>query len=193
MNAFKPLDLNNSILNDSAISTGFPREFLLEIQEISGRNVAQKYVDYLISEFEKRKVRYEFEMIPNDEEIELNKYIGGSDLTFPYNYFDSFATNVKKILNDKQKTEGNKNYILNLFESKTKEKPELIDIDIEDDIISNYVDDIVSNDVDINNKKKSSLVLPKHYSGLIKIHLIIYDDSRESTVGRIYDLNNWIK
>ena len=120
MNAFKPLDLNNSILNDSAISTGFPREFLLEIQEISGRNVAQKYVDYLISEFEKRKVRYEFEMIPNDEEIELNKYIGGSDLTFPYNYFDSFATNVKKILNDKQKTEGNKNYILNLFESKTK-------------------------------------------------------------------------
>ena len=182
MNAFTPLDLN-----DSTVNTDVHLEFLLEIQEIQGRNVAQKYVDYLIDELEKRKVKYEFEIVPNDEEVELNKYIGGSDLTFPYNYFDSFASNIKKILNDKQNTEENKNYILNLFSNKTKEDIE------EDDIINNTTDiedKAQEESIIVKDKKKSALVLPKHYTGLIKIHLLIYDNSRESTVGRIYDLNN---
>ena len=190
MNAFTPLDLN-----DSTINAGVPREFLLEIQEISGRNVAQKYVDYLIGEFEKRKVRYEFEIVPNDEEIELNKYIGGSDLTFPYNYFHSFANKIKKILNDKQMSDENKNYILNLFENKTKENAELIDTE-DDDIISDIIEEkehIEELSSEESLKKKSPLVLPKHYTGLIKIHLIIYVDSSESnSVGRINDLNNWL-
>lgn len=190
MNAFTPLDLN-----DSTINAGVPREFLLEIQEISGRNVAQKYVDYLIGEFEKRKVRYEFEIVPNDEEIELNKYIGGSDLTFPYNYFHSFANKIKKILNDKQLSDENKNYISNLFENKTKENAELIDTE-DDDIISDIIEEkehIEELSSEESLKKKSPLVLPKHYTGLIKIHLIIYVDSSESnSVGRINDLNNWL-
>ena len=182
MNAFTPLDLN-----DSTVNTDVHLEFLLEIQEIQGRNVAQKYVDYLIDELEKRKVKYEFEIVPNDEEVELNKYIGGSDLTFPYNYFHSFANKIKKILNDKQKTEENKNYILNLFETKSKENIEA------DDVISDIIDNEdkeQEESINDNDKKKSALVLPKHYTGLIKIHLLIYDNSRESTVGRIYDLNN---
>ena len=190
MNAFTPLDLN-----DSTINTDVPLEFLLEIQEISGRNVAQKYVDYLIGEFEKRKVRYEFEIVPNDEEIELNKYIGGSDLTFPYNYFHSFANKIKKILNDKQMSDENKNYISNLFENKTKENAELIDTE-DDDIISDIIEEkehIEELSSEESLKKKSPLVLPKHYTGLIKIHLIIYVDSSESnSVGRINDLNNWL-
>lgn len=194
MNAFTPLDLNDlNDLNEPTINTDVPLEFLLEIQEISGRNVAQKYVDYLIGEFEKRKVRYEFEIVPNDEEIELNKYIGGSDLTFPYNYFHSFANKIKKILNDKQMSDENKNYISNLFENKTKENAE--DDDIISDIIDKkeHIEELSSEDIDESLKKKSSLVLPKHYTGLIKIHLIIYVDSSESnSVGRINDLNNWL-
>ena len=184
MNAFTPLDLN-----DSTINTDVPLEFLLEIQEIQGKNVVQKYVDYLIDELEKRKVKYEFKIVPNDQEVELNKYIGGSDLTFPYNYFDSFASNIKKILNDKQNTEENKNYILNLFSNKTKEDIE------EDDVINNTTDiedKAQEESIIVKDKKKSALVLPKHYTGLIKIHLLIYDNSREPTVGRIYDLNNWL-
>ena len=181
MNAFTPLDLN-----DSTINTDVPLEFLLEIQEIQGRNVAQKYVDYLIDELEKRKVKYEFEIVPNDEEVEINKYIGGSDLTFPYNYFDSFASNIKKVLNDTKKTEENKNYILNLFETKSKENVD--------------ADDITSAEIDIDDKteskKKSALVLPKHYTGLIKIHLLIYDNLNKELselVLRIDDLKNWLE
>jgi len=180
MNNFEPLDIENNNIGELDDNVA-PLEFLLEIQEISGRNVAQKYVDYLIDEFEKRRVKYEFELVPNDDEVELNKYIGGGDLTFPYNYFHSFANKIKKILNNKQTTEESKNYILNLFENKTKE------IDEEDD------EEHIISSVTVNeDKKKSSLVLPKHYTGLIKIHLLIYDNSRESSVGRIYDLNNWI-
>ena len=79
-----------------------PLEYLLEIQEISGKNIAQNYVDELISKFEKLNIKYEFELAPNEEDINLNKIVGGSDLTFPYNYFESFANNIKKLVNKTQ-------------------------------------------------------------------------------------------
>jgi len=178
-------DIDNTV--DSGDYDIVPSEFLLEIQEISGKNVAQNYIDELIKKFEKLNIKYEFELVPNNEEIELNKYIGGSDLTFPYNYFDSFASNVKKVLNNPN-TNENKNYILNLFQKKSKENTELPSVENE------YVDENIDTNIDTNDKKKSTLVLPKHYTGLIKVYLLIYDKSMKSRmVGRIYDLNNWIK
>ena len=162
-----------------------PLEYLLEIQEISGKNIAQNYVDELISKFEKLNIKYEFELAPNEEDINLNKIVGGSDLTFPYNYFESFANNIKKLVNKTQNKEENKNYILNLFESKSK-KEEDVGIENNNSESIDYIEE---------DKKKSALVLPKHYTGLIKIHLTIYDVSNKSNkfVGRIYDLSKWLR
>jgi hypothetical protein len=175
---------DDDIVDDDIV----PLEFLLEIQEISGKNIAQNYVDDLSSKFEKLKLRYDFEVVPNDDdEIKLNKYIGGSDLTFPYNYFDSFASSIKRVLNkNSQSLYKNKNYILNLFEKKSKEKSELA---VEEE------KPIETVTIDNNDKKKSTLVLPKQYTGLIKIYLTIYDKSNMSSksVGRIYDLNKWLE
>jgi hypothetical protein len=177
-------------VDDNADDNIVPLEFLLEIQEISGKNIAQNYVDDLSSKFEKLKLSYEFELVPNDEEVELNKYIGGSDLTFPYNYFDSFASSIKKVLNNNRSVDKNKNYILNLFEKTPKEKSELaVEVVEEEEKL------IESVTIDNNDKKKSTLVLPKQYTGLIKIYLTIYDKSNMSSksVGRIYDLNKWLE
>jgi len=177
-------------VDDNADDNIVPLEFLLEIQEISGKNIAQNYVDDLSSKFEKLKLSYEFELVPNDEEVELNKYIGGSDLTFPYNYFDSFASSIKKVLNNNRSVDKNKNYILNLFEKTPKEKSEIA-VEVEE-VEEKLIESVT---VDNNDKKKSTLVLPKQYTGLIKIYLTIYDKSNMSSksVGRIYDLNKWLE
>jgi hypothetical protein len=184
--AVAALIVDDDIVDDDIV----PLEFLLEIQEISGKNIAQNYVDDLSSKFEKLKLRYDFEVVPNDEEVELNKYIGGSDLTFPYNYFDSFASSIKRVLNkNSQSLYKNKNYILNLFEKKSKEKSELaVEVVEEEKPIETVT-------IDNNDKKKSTIVLPKQYTGLIKIYLTIYDKSNMSSksVGRIYDLNKWLE
>jgi len=182
--AVAALVVDNDIVDDDIV----PLEFLLEIQEISGKNIAQNYVDDLSLKFEKLKLRYDFEVVPNDDdEIKLNKYIGGSDLTFPYNYFDSFANSIKRVFNkNSQSLYKNKNYILNLFEKNSKEKSELA---VEEE------KPIETVTIDNNDKKKSTLVLPKQYTGLIKIYLTIYDKSNMSSksVGRIYDLNKWLE
>ena len=183
--------LDDDNVDDNVDDNIVPLEFLLEIQEISGKNIAQNYVDDLSSKFEKLKLRYEFELVPNDEEVELNKYIGGSDLTFPYNYFDSFASSIKRVLNkNSQSLYKNKNYILNLFEKKSKEKSELAV-----EVVEEEEKPIETITIDNNDKKKSTLVLPKQYTGLIKIYLTIYDKSNMSSksVGRIYDLNKWLE
>ena len=49
---------DDDIVDDDIV----PLEFLLEIQEISGKNIAQNYVDDLSSKFEKLKLRYDFEV-----------------------------------------------------------------------------------------------------------------------------------
>lgn len=182
--------LDDDNVDDNVDDNIVPLEFLLEIQEISGKNIAQNYVDDLSSKFEKLKLSYEFELVPNDEEVELNKYIGGSDLTFPYNYFDSFASSIKKVLNNNRSVDKNKNYILNLFEKTPKEKSELAVEVVEEE--EKLIESVTT---DYNDKKKSTLVLPKQYTGLIKIYLTIYDKSNMSSksVGRIYDLNKWLE
>ena len=145
--------LDDDNVDDNVDDNIVPLEFLLEIQEISGKNIAQNYVDDLSSKFEKLKLRYEFELVPNDEEVELNKYIGGSDLTFPYNYFDSFASSIKTVLNNIRSVDKNKNYISNLFERKPKEKSELA---VEEE---KPIDSVT---IDNNDKKNQPLFCPNN-------------------------------
>jgi hypothetical protein len=192
------MDISNKIELDKKVhynETIGEVEFLLEIQEISGKFVAENYVNELIKKFEKMNIEYEFNLVPSDEEIEIEKMIGGNDLTFPYNYFYSLASNIEKIVSNKEtniKTKlENDRIIYNLFtkeESKQKDEEYIKHQE-------NKEEETSLDKIETDNKKKSSLVLPKHYTGLIKIHLRIYYDEINKTnklVGRIYDLNNWL-
>ena len=143
-------------------------------------------------------IKYEFNLLPSDEEIEIEKMIGGNDLTFPYNYFYSLASNIEKIVSNKEtnlKTKSeNDRIIYNLFTKEERKQNDEEYIKKEEYKNKKNKEDPPLDKDDIDNKKKSTLVLPKHYTGLIKIHLRIYEEINKTNklVGRIYDLNNWL-
>ena len=174
------------ILDTNTIIKEKPLEFLLEFQQLKNQSNVKDYIDKIKTELDKRNVKYEMKLLPDDEEIEINKMIGGNDLTFPYNYFDSFFNILKKIINNdklKLKTK-NDNIISKLFDKNYKENIEETKLEISPEIQGQSIDET------------EEFILPELDVGLVRIYLIIYDTSNiivsNKKVCGIYELNNWL-
>lgn len=121
--------------------------YVLEIQEIEGKNIVKKYLEEVVEQCKKLGLFCVIEILP-DEDIDSARILGGGTTSFPYNLFESVADkmNLTKAVNQ----EGRKGIVEKLFSffNKNKgsevdsEKRELLEINYPKDIDESYVNQL---------------------------------------------------
>jgi hypothetical protein len=175
-------------------------EFIFKIYEIANRHIAENYVNEAKQQLDLKSLKYSFQLIT---ESDINNVIygegddnyskimyGGSDSTYPYNkfetIFDGISNRVKGIVpKPEQNLKTNrKNLFERLFSSFNRDSDNLNRVETPNsNEPPNYVeeDGVEIEQFEGKNTYESTdvnepIVFPVNYTGVIIVHLTIYDD-----------------
>lgn len=102
--------------------------YILEIQEIEGKNIVKKYLSEVIEKCKELDLYCVIEIM-NEENSKKDMMVGGSS-TFPYSLFESAADNITKLKEDNQRERKSLFDGLFGFFKKEKEKDETTDVNV---------------------------------------------------------------
>jgi hypothetical protein len=180
-------------------------EFVFKIYDIANSHVSETYVTDISKRMDQLSLTYKFQLISEDDD-EL-RMIGGSDSTYPYQYFESTfdklsgrfrgvvqapSTTPKSVSNNNRKTLFDRlfsafsNYGLGEnkmdgAEQETGLLPKITPVDLEKAVAYE------------TTKEGEPFVLPTTYTGVSIIHLTVYDNSSvNGYVGGIKQFDSWL-
>ena len=186
-------------------------EFVLNIQEIPNKKIAENYVKTLTDKLNKLKqertyMQFNFKMIV-ESDIKYNRMMGGGDenSTFPYNIFESafdLITGKNRQNNDVADAEKN-NQVSSSTESNTSSSNTSSSNKSIFENLFSYVPSLsVSSPVDLSftmpvhleNLTQEPIQYLDDYDGVTHILVTIYDkyDSM-GYIGGLHQLENWIR
>ena len=178
-------------------------EFIFKIYEIANKHIAENYVNEAKQQLEQKSLKHSFQLIT---ETDINNVIygegddiyskimyGGSDSTYPYNkfetIFDGISNRVKGVVpKPEQNLKTNrKNLFERLFSSFNRDSDNLNRVEIPNSTEPpNYVeeDGVENEQFEGKNTYESTdlnepIVFPVNYTGVIIVHLTIYDDKQQ--------------
>ena len=74
-------------------------KFYLNILEISGKDIANIYVNDIRHKLDNRKLKYHFDIITDEDFYNVRKHtMSGGKTTFPYNHFENTFNNMRNII-----------------------------------------------------------------------------------------------
>ena len=186
-------------------------EFVLNIQEIPNKKIAENYVKTLTDKLNKLKqqrtyMQFNFKMIV-ESDIKYNRMMGGGDenSTFPYNIFEStfdLITGKNRQNNDVADAEKN-NQVSSSTESNTSSSNTSSSNKSIFENLFSYIPSLsVSSPVDLSftmpvhleNLTQEPIQYLDDYDGVTHILVTIYDkyDSM-GYIGGLHQLENWIR
>jgi len=182
-------------------------QFILNILEISGKNIVNTYINDVKRRLEINNLKYKIEMITDDDFYNLSQeqiIYGGGNTTFPYKHFESafdkitntFKMNTSQI-NTNQNTTNNSNISSNPSEEETilENNTDIPSIEVVDRMMMYNPTEIkdVSEKDSIKNSKEILLDIPIGYNGIIHISLIVSISNDNVYSGGITQLNNFLQ
>lgn len=124
-------------------------KFYLNILEISGKEIANIYVNDIRHKLDNRKLKYHFDIITDEDFYNVRKHtMRGGKTTFPYNHFENTFNNMRNIIQFNKDSTNESTYqtvnTINHTSNDTIDKPDDDTIDkMNDDTIDKTNDDII--------------------------------------------------
>ena len=166
-------------------STSNECRFILNILEISGKNIVNTYINDVKQRIEDHNLKYKIDIITDEQFYTLSReqiMYGGSNSTFPYKHFESAFNKITNTFKDNNTTKKE------VSSSEIKVNPEELPVNNnENSIIPNIeiVDRMMTyKPVELKEKSNKKLLdksneilldIPADYNGIIHISLIIYN------------------
>ena len=124
-------------------------KFYLNILEISGKDIANIYVNDIRHKLDNRKLKYHFDIITDEDFYNVRKHtMSGGKTTFPYNHFENTFNNMRNIIQFNKDSTNESTYqtvnTINHTSNDTIDKPDDDTIDkMNDDTIDKMNDDTI--------------------------------------------------
>jgi len=184
-------------------STSNECRFILNILEISGKDIVNTYINDVKQRIEDYNLKYKIDIITDEQFYTLSReqiMYGGSNSTFPYKHFESAFNKITNTFKDNNTTKKE------VSSSEIKVNPEeLPENNNENTIIPNIeiVDRMMTyKPVELKEKSNKKLLdksneilldIPADYNGIIHISLIIYNSYDYVLSGGITQLNTFLE
>jgi len=184
-------------------STSNECRFILNILEISGKNIVNTYINDVKQRIEDHNLKYKIDIITDEQFYTLSReqiMYGGSNSTFPYKHFESAFNKITNTFKDNNTTKKE------VSSSEIKVNPEELPVNNnENSIIPNIeiVDRMMTyKPVELKEKSNKKLLdksneilldIPADYNGIIHISLIIYNSYDYVLSGGITQLNTFLE
>tara|TARA_Y100000361_G_C11161812_1_gene347946 strand:+ start:8966 stop:9556 length:591 start_codon:yes stop_codon:yes gene_type:complete len=185
-------------------STSNECRFILNILEISGKNIVNTYINNVKQRIEDHNLKYKIDIITDEQFYTLSReqiMYGGSNSTFPYKHFESAFNKITNTFKNNNNTTNKK-----ISSSEIKVDPEESqETNTENTIIPNIeiVDRMMTyKPVELKEKSNKKLLdksnevlldIPVDYNGIIHISLIIYNSYDYVLSGGITQLNTFLE
>ena len=184
-------------------STSNECRFILNILEISGKDIVNTYINDVKQRIEDHNLKYKIDIITDEQFYTLSReqiMYGGSNSTFPYKHFESAFNKITNTFKDNNTTKKE------VSSSEIKVNPEELPVNNnENSIIPNIeiVDRMMTyKPVELKEKSNKKLLdksneilldIPADYNGIIHISLIIYNSYDYVLSGGITQLNTFLE
>ena len=191
-------------------STSNECRFILNILEISGKNIVNTYINDVKQRIEDHNLKYKIDIITDEQFYTLSReqiMYGGSNSTFPYKHFESAFNKITNTFKDNNTTKKE------VSSSEIKVNPEELPVNPEELPVNNNENSIIPNieivdrmmtykPVELKEKSNKKLLdksneilldIPADYNGIIHISLIIYNSYDYVLSGGITQLNTFLE